>query len=91
MAHISSIGAGMYSDLAVATPATDFTAATLAALDTSAEFQALFATEIDTIGGTKAAGAFVRIKNVRVCDRSRFFWGRKVRTHPSFGWEPGSR
>lgn len=65
MAHISSIGAGMYSDLAVATPATDFTAATLAALDTSAEFQALFATEIDTIGGTKAAGAFVRIKNVR--------------------------
>lgn len=65
MAHISSIGAGMYSDLAVATPATDLTAAGIAALDTSAEFMALFANEINTIGGTKAAGTFVRLNNVR--------------------------
>ena len=65
MAHISSIGAGMYSDLAVATPSTDMTAAQLAALDTATEFQALFANEIDSIGGTKAAGTFVRIENVR--------------------------
>lgn len=65
MAHISSIGAGMYSDLSVATPATAFTPAALAALDTSAEFTALFATEIDSVGGTKAANTFVRIKNVR--------------------------
>ena len=65
MAHITSIGAGMYSDLAVATPASDFTPSALAALDSAAEFQALFATEIESIGGTKAANTFVRIKNVR--------------------------
>ena len=65
MAHISSIGAGLYSDLAVSTPTTPLSAAALAALDTAAEFQALFATEIDTIGGTRAANTFVRIKNVR--------------------------
>ena len=65
MAHITSIGAGMFSDLAVATPATDFTASQLAAMDTAAEFQAVFATEIDTVGGTKATNTFTRIKNVR--------------------------
>lgn len=65
MAHISSIGAGMYSDLAVATPATPFTTAALGALDTAAEFAALFASEIESVGGTKAANTFVRIKNVR--------------------------
>ena len=65
MAHISSIGAGMYSDLAVATPLADLTTAALEALDTAAEFQALFATEIPSVGGTKAPGTFVRIKNVR--------------------------
>ena len=65
MAHITSIGAGMFSDLAVATPTTDFSASALAALDTAAEFQAIFATEIDTVGGTKASNTFTRIKNVR--------------------------
>ena len=65
MAHITSIGAGMFSDLAVATPTTDFTASQLAAMDTAAEFQAVFATEIDTVGGTKATNTFTRIKNVR--------------------------
>jgi hypothetical protein len=65
MAHITSIGAGMYSDLSVHTPATELTTAALAALDTSAEFMALFATEIANNGGTKAAGAFVRVLNVR--------------------------
>jgi hypothetical protein len=65
MAHITSIGAGMYSDLAVATPSSDLSAAQLAALDTAAEFQALFASEIETQGGTKGTGTFCRIKNVR--------------------------
>lgn len=65
MAHISSIGAGMYSDLAVSTPLTPMSAAALAALDTAAEFAALFASEIESVGGTKAANTFVRIKNVR--------------------------
>jgi hypothetical protein len=65
MSHISSIGAGMFSDLAVATPSTDLTAAQLTALDTAAEFQALFATEIATVGGTKGTNTFVRVTNVR--------------------------
>jgi hypothetical protein len=62
MAHISSIGAGMYSDLSIAMPST---APTFSTLDSAAEFQALFATEIESAGGTKAANTFVRIKNVR--------------------------
>lgn len=65
MAHINSIGAGMYSDLSVSVPASALTPAALAALDTAAEFQALFANEIDSVGGTPAANTFVRIKNVR--------------------------
>lgn len=65
MSHINSIGAGVFSDLSVATPLTDMSAAALAALDTAAKFSVLFATEIDTIGGTKAANTFTRIKNVR--------------------------
>jgi len=62
MAHINSIGAGMFSDLAVAVPTS---APSFATLDTAAEFQALFATEIESVGGTKAANTFVRVKNVR--------------------------
>lgn len=65
MAHITSIGAGMFSDMAVATPSTPLSSSALAALNTATEFQALFADEIQSAGGTKASGAFVRIKNVR--------------------------
>lgn len=62
MAHITSIGAGMFSDLSVAVPLTDPAFATL---DTQTEFDALFATEVESVGGTKGSGAFVRMKNVR--------------------------
>jgi hypothetical protein len=65
MAHISSIGAGFFSDLSMAAPATNLTASQIAGLDTAAELQALFATEIPSISGTKAANTFVRIRNVR--------------------------
>ena len=65
MAHITSIGASVFSDLSIGFPAVDLTPAAITALDTSAEWQALFATEIDSVGGTKAANAFVRVKNVR--------------------------
>ena len=65
MAHIKSIGAAVYTDLAIAMPLTKLTADQLAQLDTAAEFQALFGSEIPTIGGTKAANTFVRVKNVR--------------------------
>jgi hypothetical protein len=62
MAHINSIGAGMFSDMAIAVPTTPPTFNTL---DTDAEFAALFANEIESAGGTKAADTFVRIKDVR--------------------------
>jgi len=65
MAHISSISAAMFSDMAVATPAAELSQTALAALATAANFQALFASEIAAIGGTRAAGAFVRITDVR--------------------------
>ena len=65
MAHISSIGAGLFTDLSVAAPTTDLTASAIAALDTAAEFQALFGTEIQSVGGTKSTATYVRIKNVR--------------------------
>jgi hypothetical protein len=62
MSHISNIGAGIFSDLSVAMAATDPVFSTL---DTAAEFQALFASEIASVSGTKAANTFVRIGNVR--------------------------
>lgn len=65
MSHLKSIGAGIYSDLALAVPATPLTTAALAALDSAAEFQALFANEIPSVGGTAGANTFVRIQNVR--------------------------
>jgi len=65
MAHISSIGAALFTDFSVATPATELTKGELEALDSSTEFFALFATEISNFGGTRAAGAFVRISNLR--------------------------
>ena len=65
MTHIASIGAGMFSGMAVAAPATDLTLAELQALETYASFAALFASEIKPQGGTPAAGAFIDLSNVR--------------------------
>lgn len=65
MAHIASIGAGIFSDLSVATPLADFSTAALAAMDSDTEFMTAFTSEIAAVGGTKAVGAFVRIANVR--------------------------
>ena len=62
MSHINSIGAGLFSDLSVAMPSTP---PVFLDLNTAAEFQALFATEINSVAGTKAAGTFVRVKNAR--------------------------
>jgi len=64
MTQITSIGAGLFSDLAIAVPTTDLTAGALAALDTAAEFQALFVSEILS-GGAKSTATFVRVQNVR--------------------------
>jgi hypothetical protein len=72
MAHITSIGAGMYSDLSVAVPVTPtlnlaqlFTPEQLAGYDLYTEFAGLFTGAIESQGGTGAAGKFIRIKNVR--------------------------
>lgn len=64
MTQISSLGAGMFSQMSVAMPAVELTPVTAAALDTAAEFAALFATLI-AAGGVKAAGTFMNIPNVR--------------------------
>jgi hypothetical protein len=61
MAHISSIGAGMFSDLSVCRDAVPGTLPT-----NSAGWQALFATELaNGAAGTATVGEFTRIKNVR--------------------------
>lgn len=65
MAHITSIGAGLFTNLAVAEPTTPLTANDIAALDTGSEFQALFATAINSIGGTPAANTFILLPNIR--------------------------
>lgn len=52
----------MYSDLSIAMPATP---PSFVDLDTFSEFSPAFATEIPSVGGTKGAGAFVRVLNVR--------------------------
>ena len=69
MTLIGSIGAGMFSDLSVHTPATELDAADQLELQDvtllEAAYTALFADEIASAGGTPAAGKFVRIPNVR--------------------------
>lgn len=61
MAFPNGIGAGIFSDIAIATPVAEITAFPT----TEAAWKALFATEIANQGGARAAGAFVRIQNVR--------------------------
>jgi hypothetical protein len=63
MSHISSIGAGMYTDLSVAFPSTDYNFST-AGIDTPTEWQTLFLDEVTT-NGAKGVGTYVRIQNVR--------------------------
>ena len=61
MAHISSIGAGMFSDLSVAVPTTPPAFSTL---EDATDFHPLFATEVAPTG-SEGAGAFCRISNIR--------------------------
>lgn len=65
MSHISAIGAGMFSNMAMHAPLTQPTAATLQALATKADFAAYFAEEIASVGGVGAVGKFVNLDNVR--------------------------
>jgi len=65
MAHLNSIGAGMFSDFSIASPATDISAAVIAGAQTEALLTAAFATEIAAVGGTEAAGTFIRVQNIR--------------------------
>lgn len=65
MTHVSGISAGVYSVMSIATPATPLSAATIASTDTAAEFESLFATKINNIGGTMGSNTFINIDNVR--------------------------
>jgi hypothetical protein len=65
MTHISNLGAGIYSDLAVTHPTANIAQATLDAAKTAVALQAFFGAEIANVGGTRAANTFVRIQNVR--------------------------
>jgi len=65
MSHITSIGAGLFTDLSVYMPLTPLSSAALSALEDEDDFQALYASPIESIGGTAATNAFVRIKNIR--------------------------
>jgi len=62
MAHITSIGAGMYSDLSICVPSS---APTFTTLDSFTEFQPLFANEIAASNGVAATNTFIRIHNIR--------------------------
>jgi len=65
MAHLNSIGAGMFTDMSIASPATDLTSAQIAAMTTEALFVAAFAAEIPAVSGVEAAGTFIRVQNIR--------------------------
>lgn len=70
MAHLDSIGAGMYSDLSVAIAGTGavpayMNAAAIAALNTDTEFHTIFSADVESNGGILAANTFIRMKNVR--------------------------
>lgn len=60
MSHISSIGAGMFSDMSMT-----IVAGGVPATYDAAGFAAKFATETNVADSTPTAGEFVRIKNVR--------------------------
>lgn len=64
MAHIGSIGAGLYSDLSVAVDAAEI--ATAIATPSEANFKACFAAVLaNGSAPTATTGEFIRIKNVR--------------------------
>lgn len=65
MAHIASLGAGMFSNMCVATPDTAPSLSVMQSLASYSDFKAYFASEIKSIGGVKAAGTFTNLSNVR--------------------------
>lgn len=62
MSHINSIGAGIYSDISVAKPATPINFSTF--VRSEGNLQGAFDAEIQPVG-TPAVDTFIRIKNVR--------------------------
>jgi hypothetical protein len=63
MAHISSLGAGLYSTLSVGLKTTDWAVSDFPTTN-AATWNAFFATEIGS-NGTAAANSFIRIQNIR--------------------------
>lgn len=65
MAHISSIGAGLYSDLSVAMNTDGSAGANKYDYASEILKKAAFTTKVESVGGAKATATYVRIKNVR--------------------------
>jgi len=65
MTQISSIGAGLYTDMAMAVPSSPIDVSTLGSATVDTTWKDFFDVEINSAGGTKATDTFVRIKNVR--------------------------
>jgi hypothetical protein len=63
MAHISTLGAGIYSDLAIHVPPTALT--TIPTTPVEATVKALFATDLGSKPASSGAASFVRVPNVR--------------------------
>lgn len=85
MAHISSIGAALFSDLSICMPATDLVAADIAGLTVASEFQQFFTAEIDSQGGTKAGVASTTSGVVTVTGSPTFVRVKSVRSFPAMG------
>ena len=66
MTHINNIGAGLYSDLSVSTPASpEDIPALLASATLEQDLKDLFVAEKQSTQATPATGDYVRITNVR--------------------------
>jgi len=64
MTQLATIGAGMFSDMSIAVPATDISLTGYTALAAS-DLADLFASEIVSQGGTKGVDTYTSMKNVR--------------------------
>ena len=65
MTHITSIGAGMFSDLSVAMNTDGPSSSNLSNYPTEADKKGAFATPVASVGGAAAADTYVRVLNVR--------------------------
>jgi len=65
MTQITTIGAGLFTDMSIAVASPANATSTLGGATLPATWMDLFASEIESVGGTPATDTFVRVKNVR--------------------------